>query len=91
MTDEDGAVFLDVNTNVLDMQLRSASDASFNPPVLEAVSAGLTLDLAPVIKSISCQHFVELLVPPTPSGLTCVEEAGSSLLVSWNCDAVGQV
>ena len=41
MTDEDGAVFLDVNTNVLDKQLRSASDASFNPPALEAVSAGL--------------------------------------------------
>ena len=54
-------------------------------------NAGLTLDMRPVIKSISCQHFVELLVPPTPSGLTCVEEAGSSLLVSWNCDAVGQV
>ena len=41
-------------------------------------NAGLTLDMRPVIKSISCQHFVELLVPPTPSGLPCVAEAGSS-------------
>ena len=52
MTDEDGAVFLDVNTNVLDKQLRSASDASFNPPALQASPSPYTLNPRPYLNSV---------------------------------------
>jgi len=34
LADDDPAVFLDVQTNVLDSQLRGAADASLNPPAL---------------------------------------------------------
>jgi hypothetical protein len=93
LADDDGAVFLDVNTNVLDKQLRGAADASLNPPTLQSVSPGLTLNLGHVLTSLSNMHFVELLVPASPSALTCVEHhsgADSSLLITWKCDTVNE-
>ena len=92
MSDEDGAVFLDVNTNVLDKQLRGAADASLNPPALQTVSAGLTLNLGQVINTVGNLHFSELMIPAPPSGISCVEQAAaqgkSFLLITWKCGTV---
>lgn len=92
MADEDGAVFLDVNTNVLDKQLRGAADASLNPPALQTVSAGLTLNLGQVINMVGNLHFSELMIPAPPSSISCVEQGASSgkafLLITWKCGTV---
>lgn len=93
LADDDGAVFLDVCTNVLDKQLRGAADASLHPPTLQTVTPGLTLNLSHVLSSLSNMHFVELLVPPAPSAVTCVEhhsQGDSSLLITWKCDTVNE-
>ena len=84
--DEDGAVYLDVDTHKLDKQLRSAAEASLAPPKLANVALGLTLAAGTIKEEIVQLHFTEMLVPPAPSELMCVESTAASLLLSWSCE-----
>ena len=52
------------------------------------ISTGLTLNIADVRSAISHLHFTELLVPPAPSDLTCVETSPSALVLTWKCETV---
>jgi hypothetical protein len=87
-----GAVLLDVNTKVLDKQLRGAADASLNPPALQTLSVGLTLNLGHVINTVGNLHFSEMMIPAAPGAISCVEQGvaqgQSFLLITWKCDSV---
>mmetsp|Transcript_10210 Transcript_10210/g.23298 ORF Transcript_10210/g.23298 Transcript_10210/m.23298 type:complete len:623 (-) Transcript_10210:107-1975(-) len=86
IANEDGAVFLDVDTHKLDKQLRGAVEASVSPPPLANLSpGGLTLNMSPAISCVSSMHFTEFLVPPAPADLNCAEVTSTSLLLTWNC------
>mmetsp|Transcript_18956 Transcript_18956/g.46554 ORF Transcript_18956/g.46554 Transcript_18956/m.46554 type:complete len:618 (-) Transcript_18956:9-1862(-) len=86
VTDEDGAVFLDVNTFKLEKQMRGAVDATTATPALSFSGPTLTLNMAPLREAVSIMHFTELLVPPPPTDLASPESDLSSLLLTWKCD-----
>ena len=88
--EEDGAVFLEIDTLKLERQIRAAVDAASIPPPLSPgdLQVNLTLNMAPLYETVTSMHFTEFLVPAAPTGLSCVESDSTCALLTWRLESV---